>query len=144
MYRRFRYPSIWHEMQSLQRDMNRLFNRYGDSSIRSAPHYPAINLWSKGDDQFVSAEMPGVRAEDVQVSVEGNTLMISGERKAQEMPEGARMVRKERNFGSFSRTLQLPYRVDPEKVDASFHQGILSIQLPRAEEDKPKKIAIRS
>lgn len=144
MIRRYRNPSIWHEMQSLQREMNRLFSHYGDSSIRSAPHYPAINLWSKGDHQYVSAEMPGVCPEDIQVSVEGNTLMISGERRAEELPEGARMVRKERSFGSFSRTLQLPYHVNPDEVDASFNKGILMIQLPRAEEDKPKKIAIRS
>jgi len=130
-------------MDRLQRDMNRLFTNYSPSRLRSAPSYPALNIWTAEDGQFVSAEMPGVRAEDIDISVTGDTLTISGARSIDEVPEGARYLRKERGFGDFSRTIQLPYAVDQKKVEASFKNGVLNITLPRAEAEKPKKITIK-
>ena len=144
MYRSFRIPSIWREMDRLQRDMNRLFNSYSPSRLRSAPGYPAINIWANEEGLVVSAEMPGVQIDDINVSVYGNTMTISGVRKSDELPEGARYHRKERGFGDFSRSIQLPLSVNSEQTAASFKDGVLSITLPRAEADKPKKIAIQS
>ena len=144
MYRTFRTPSLWREMDRLQRDMNRLFNQYYPTRLRTAPGYPAINIWVNEDGQFVSAEIPGVRVDDIEVNVEGDTLTITGERSSDEVPENAYYHRKERGFGKFSRTVQLPYAVDAGKVEASFKNGVLNIVLPRVEAEKPKKIAIKS
>ena len=144
MYQTFRTPSIWREVDRLQRDMNRLFNQRSSSRARVAPSYPAINTWANEDGLFVSAEMPGVSTQDIDISVTGNTLVITGERGADDIPEDARIHRKERGYGKFSRSIQLPYSVDAEKVEASFKDGILNILLPQVEAEKPKKIAIKS
>ena len=144
MYRTFRSPTIWREMDRLQRDMNRLFNNYSPNRLRTAPSYPAINIWASEDDQFMSAEMPGVRVEDIDISVEGNTLTISGERGSDDIPENALFHRRERGYGKFSRSIQLPYAVDAEKVEANLVNGVLNLTLPQVEAEKPKKISIKS
>ncbi len=144
MYRTFRTPSLWREMDRLQRDMNRLFNQYYPTQLRTAPSYPAINIWTNENGQFVSAEMPGVRVDDIDISVNGDKLTISGERDSDEFSENAHFHRKERGFGKFSRTIQLPFAVDAEKVEASFKDGVLNITLPRIEAEKPKKITIKT
>ena len=142
MYRTYRTPSLWREMDRLQRDMNRLYTQYSPSRVRSAPSYPAINIWAKDDGLFVSAEMPGVHVEDININVMGDSLTISGERGSEEIPEDAHFHRKERGFGNFSRTIQLPYAVDAEQVEASFKNGVLNITLPRVPAETPKKISI--
>lgn len=144
MYRSFRTPSIWREMDRLQREMNRLFNSYSPSRLRTAPGYPAINIWADEESLLASAELPGVQVDDIDVSVDGDSLTISGARKSDQLPEGARYHRRERGVGDFSRSIQLPIVVDSEKVKASFKDGVLTITLPRAEEEKPKKITIQS
>lgn len=144
MYRTFRTPSLWREMDRLQRDMNRIFRQYSPARLRTASGYPALNIWTNQDGQFVSAEMPGVRVEDIDISIDGDTLTISGERGADEVPEEVQSHRKERVFGKFSRTIQLLSAVDADKVEASFKNGILNIVLPKTEAEKPKQIAIKS
>lgn len=144
MYRTFRTPSLWREMDHLQRDMNRLFRQYSPARLQTASGYPALNVWTNQEGQFVSAEMPGVRVEDINISIDGDTLVISGERSADEAPEDAQLHRRERVFGKFSRTIQLPFAVDADKVEASFKNGMLNITLPRTEAEKPKQIAIKS
>jgi HSP20 family protein len=88
--------------------------------------------------------MPGVRVEDIDISVDGDTLTISGNLGADDVPEDVHVHRKERGAGNFSRTIQLPYPVNAEKVEASFKNGILSISLPHIEAVKPKKITVKS
>jgi HSP20 family protein len=124
--------------------MNRLFNQHSHARLRTAPSYPAINIWANEDGQFLSAEMPGVRIEDIDISVNGDMLTISGERGSDEIPEGAQYHRKERGFGEFSRTVHLPFAVDVENVEASFKNGVLNITLPQVKAEKPKKISINS
>ena len=144
MYRRFRRPSIWQELDQLQREMNRLFDATSKERVFSAPSYPAVNIWTNDDGQLISAEMPGVHPEDIDIDVTGDALSISGERKPDKVAEEAHFHRRERTYGSFSRTIQLPFIADTNKVEASFINGILMISLPRAEADKPKKITIKS
>jgi HSP20 family protein len=93
---------------------------------------------------MVSAEMPGVQPDDISIDVTGDALSISGERKPDKVIQEVRYHRRERAYGSFSRTIQLPFMVDTHKVEASFKDGVLVISLPRAEADKPKKIAIKN
>ena len=87
MYRRYRVPSMWREMDRLQREMNRLFEDYSPSRVRSAPSYPALNVWSNEEGLLVTAEVPGVSPEDIEVNVIGETLTLSGVRKPDELPD---------------------------------------------------------
>jgi HSP20 family protein len=144
MVRRFRRPSIWQEMDQLQREMNRLFDASTKGRVFNSPSYPAINIWTQEDGQMISAEMPGVLPEDIEIDVTGDGLSISGVRKQDEVAKEAHYHRRERSYGSFSRTIQLPFMVDTNEVEASFTNGVLLITLPRAEADRPKKIAIKS
>jgi HSP20 family protein len=144
MYRRFQRPGILQEMDQLQREMNRLFNAASHGRVLNTASYPALNIWANEEGQIVSAEMPGVHPEDIDIDVTGDALSISGERKPDEVAKEARYHRRERSYGSFSRTVQLPFMVDTNKVEASFKNGVLLITLPRAEADKPRKIAIKN
>lgn len=144
MYRRYQRPSIWQEMDQLQREMNRLFDANSTRRVFNSPGYPAINIWTNEDGQLISAEMPGVHPDNLDIDVTGDALSISGTREPDEVGKEARYHRRERSHGSFSRTIQLPFMVDTNKVDARFENGVLQINLPRAEADKPKKITIKS
>jgi len=144
MYRRFRKPSIWQEMDQLQREMNRLFDTTSKGRVVNAPSYPAINIWTNEDGMLISAEMPAVHPDDINIDVNADALSISGDRKPDEVVKEATFHRRERGYGSFSRTIQLPFMVDTNKVEANFRNGVLMISLPRADADKPKKITIKS
>jgi len=145
MYRRyFRTPSLMREMDQLQREMNRLFERTYPRRYRMAPSYPALNVWASEDGAIVTAELPGIDSEDIDISIVGDTLTLSGDRKPDELEEDVRYHRRERGVGRFSRSIQLPFNVDKEAVEATFDKGVLRIQAPRIEEDKPKKITVKS
>ncbi|MBN1664612.1 MAG: Hsp20/alpha crystallin family protein [Deltaproteobacteria bacterium] len=131
----------WREMQRLQNEVNRLFS---GASQAVGQDYPPINIWMGQDDLIVTAEIPGVKVENIDISVIGDRLTLNGYREIISLKEGESYHRQERNYGPFSRTLQLPFNVNATKVDAKYDKGILTITLPRAEEDKPKKIAIKS
>jgi HSP20 family protein len=131
-------------MDRMQREMNRLFDTYYPVRLRTAPSFPAMNVWSSEEGLILTAEVPGIRPEDIDVSVIGETLNLTGARKPEELKEGTRYHRQERGYGKFSRTIQLPFPVDVNKVEATFKNGLLHISLPRAEADKPRKIAVKS
>jgi HSP20 family protein len=103
-----------------------------------------MNVWTNEDSAVATAELPGVRTEDIEVSVENNTLTLRGSRQGDELAEGAIYHRRERRCGSFTRSFRLPFNVEGEKVEATFENGVLSIYLPRAEADRPRKIAIKA
>ena len=143
MYRRYRQPNLWREMDQLQREMKRLFEMYSPVGTRTAPSYPAVNIWSNEDGLLITAEVPGVKAEDIDINVVGQILTLNGERKPEKLEEGAQYHRQERGYGKFSRVVELPYPINVGKVEAIFKNGVLTITLPRAEEDKPKKIKVK-
>jgi HSP20 family protein len=143
MYRRFPSPAR-REMEDLQRQMNRLFDDFFPSRYRLAREYPAMNIWADEESVLVTAELPGIQGKDLDINVLGENLTISGARPQEEAPEEARYHRRERGFGKFSRSIQLPYLVDVKKVNAIFKDGILSISLPRAASDKPRRITVRA
>jgi len=144
MYRRYRVPSVWRELNQIQRDMNRVFDGYAPVRTRTAPSYPALNIWSNEEGLVVNAEVPGIDVEDIDISVVGETLTLSGARKSEDLEEGARYHRQERGSGKFNRSVELPFPVDTDKVEATFKNGVLQISLPRTEADKPKKIVVKS
>ena len=137
--------SPWREVERLQREVNRLFSdTFSLAGGRTAPSYPAMNVWNNEDGIVVTAELPGVNPEDIDISVVGDTLTISGSRRPLELKEGERYHRRERRYGTFSRSFQLPFRVESDDVEAVFDNGVLHLSLPRAEVDKPKKISVKS
>ena len=144
MLRRYPRTNLWREMDQLQREMNRLFDSSQQGRSFSSPSYPAINLWINEDGQVISAELPGVRMEDIDISLTADALSLSGTRHPDEAVKEAHYHRQERSYGSFSRTVQLPFMVDPDKVEANFKNGVLTIWLPRAEADKPRSITIKA
>jgi HSP20 family protein len=123
--------------------MNRLLSGPA-SRVVAAPSYPAMNVWSNEEGAIVTAELPGLAAEDIDISVEDNVLTLSGERESLEAGEDVTYHRQERGYGSFTRSLRLPYEVETEQVEAAFENGVLRITLPRSEADKPRKITIKS
>lgn len=137
----YSYTSPWQEMERMRREMNRLFSSTG--TRRVAPSFPAMNVWTNQEGAVVTAELPGLSPEDIDISVVGDTLTIRGSRQAEEV-ENVQYHRRERNYGKFSRTFQLPFQVEAGKVDASFEKGVLYISLPRAEADKPRKIEVKA
>jgi HSP20 family protein len=102
---------------------------------------PAIDLHADKDNVFVRAELPGMKKENIDVSLHENRLTISGERKSETKTEGE-THRTERFYGRFSRTVTLPFPVQGEQVKASYKDGILTVTLPKAEEARPKQIEV--
>lgn len=129
------------EMRRMQSEMNRLF---ADFETGTAPEFPAVNLWASSDGVMLTAEIPGVKAEDVDLSVHDDLLTLKGKRLSADEQERASFHRRERPHGSFSRTVKLPFRVDPQRVQARFANGVLEVALLRPESERPKNIAIQS
>lgn len=135
----------WQDIERVQREMNRLFaDFYGTPRLQAARNFPAMNAWTSPDGAVITAELPGVNPEDIDISVVGETLTLTGSRQPEELKEGEKYHRRERGQGKFSRTFQLPFPVEADKVEAVFDKGILHISLPRAEADKPRKIAVKT
>ena len=104
--------------------------------------YPPINVFRKGHDIVVVAEVPGVQRQDLQVEVKGNTLRIAGAKRTAQSEERSSVHRRERRAGEFDRSVTLPIEVDADNVKAECRDGLLALYLPRAERDKPRSIAI--
>ena len=107
-------------------------------------NYPLVNIWSNNDEAVVVAEVPGLELDDIEISVEGQTLTLSGIRKSPDQGDGKEFHRRERADGSFKRNIGLPFDIDPDKVEANYNRGVLKVRLPRHEKDKPRKIELKS
>jgi HSP20 family protein len=105
--------------------------------------YPPVNVFNDGEDFVVVAELPGVRKEDLDVQVRGDTLRIKG-KKAVAYEDKASVHRREREAGEFDRTLTLPAQLDAGKVAAEYRDGVLTVRLPRAESERPRSVAINA
>ncbi len=103
-----------------------------------------MNVWTNSDGAVVTAELPGINPDDLEISVQGDTLTLRGTRDPEQLCEGEAYHRRERGCGKFQRAFQLPFVVDAGKVEATYELGVLSITLPRAESDKPRKIQVAS
>jgi HSP20 family protein len=141
-------PYRWHGYDAMQNRLRRMQDEMqglvSGLSERPAREFPAINLWTNEEEVLITAELPGVNAEDLDITVVGRTLTLKGTREADEAKEDECCHRRECRCGNFARAVELPYEVDGEKVAAKLDKGILSVTLPRAEADKPRKIVITS
>ena len=108
----------------------------------SAGSYPPINVFRKGEDYVLIAELPGVAKSDLDVQVKDNSVRLSGSKKVS-FPEKAGIHRRERSGGRFDRAVALPIQIDMERSKAEFRDGMLAVFLPQAESDKPKRVEIR-
>lgn len=113
----------------------------GDS--RRSDLTPMIDLSETDSEIMVKASLPGVKPEDVEISLNDGILTVKGEKKSEDKTEGENFYRREIRYGSFSRSVPLPSRVNHEQADAQFEDGILTVTLPKAEEVRPKQIKIR-
>lgn len=136
------FHPVLNQLQQFQGEMNRLFDRWGEDGIRQA-NFPHINVWEDGDALRLEAELPGLKLEEIEIYVTGNSqLTLKGERKPT-VPEKSVRHRQERGFGKFVRTLTLPFAVDPNNVDARFENGVLQINLAKHESAKARKIVVK-
>lgn len=111
------------------------------SGPSGAGTYPPLNVFRKGDDFMVIAEVPGIGKSEIDIQVKGNTIRLAG-KKAVDYPEKTALHRRERLVGQFDRAVTIPVEIDAERVKAECHDGVLALFLPRAERDKPKTIKI--
>ena len=126
------------DMQRAQADLNRMF---GTMRFYPPPELPLLNLWTNPDGAIVAAEVPGVIPDDLEISIRRNTITLRGTRKG-EPTEDTVVLRQERVTGPFARNIVLPFRVEADKASARFERGVVTLTLPRPEEDKPHRISI--
>src|SRR6201993_4975191 len=103
--------------------------------------YPPMNVFRKGDDFILIAEVPGIQKSDLTVQIKGDTIRLAGT-KAVSYPENASLHRRERLAGRFDRAVALPVEIDADGVKAEYHSGLLALSLPQADRDKPRSIKI--
>jgi HSP20 family protein len=126
------------ELRRLQEEMDRLAGAF----TPAAASFPAVNLYAGRDGIAVSAELPGVAKDELEIHAHRDTLTLRGTRRPAAEDEAA-FHRRERRSGAFTRTIQLPFRVDPERIEARLENGLLQLSLQRPEEDKPRRIEIK-
>ena len=117
------------------------WSNFGRQSQLFSGWSPALDLYQNNDNVIARVELPGMRKEDIEISLQDGTLTISGERKS-ESGEGEKAERSERYVGKFRRSVTLPARVDANKVSATYKDGILTVTMPKAEDAKPRQIQI--
>lgn len=130
--------------------MKRRMDAFTDLIFRDSPTgreihagvFPLINLTEDSDNYYLRAELPGMKAEDIDIQAVGNNLTISGERKIPSEGDNVRYHRSEREAGKFSRAFSLPGEIDVNKVSAKMTNGLLRVELPKAEKAKPRQISI--
>jgi HSP20 family protein len=132
---------------SLRDNLNSVFELpFGSSFARQGQLFggwsPALDLYQDKDNVVAVVELPGMKKEDIEISLRDGTLAISGERKSQ-TSNGEKAERTERYIGRFRRSVTLPTRVDADKISATYRDGILTVTLPKAEEAKPKQIEVK-
>ena len=136
------FPSPFDTLLGLQQALD-AFRTSGwlDAGPSGRGAYPPLNVFQKGEDFVVIAEVPGVRKADLELQVKGNTIRISGS-KAVSYPEQAGLHRRERLGGRFDRAITLPVEINADGVQAECRDGILALLLPRAERDRPRAIQV--
>jgi HSP20 family protein len=141
------WTSPFGELDRLRRQMELLSEGLTGTRQWGTPGagvFPLMNITEDKDSYYVRAELPGLKAEDLELSVTGDTLSIAGERKFPVEDENAQYHRREREAGKFSRIVSLPGQLNTGKVEATCTDGVLTVMLPKAEEAKPRQIAVKA
>ena len=131
----------WDPFRNLMNPQQQMSSRVEDSNRTWAP---LVDIVENGDDLVISAELPGLEQEDVDISIENNTLVLRGERKRKTEFVEKDAYRLERTFGAFTRSFTLPKTVDSDRISASYKNGVLELTLPKLEQAKQRKITIKA
>ncbi|MDQ7024377.1 MAG: Hsp20/alpha crystallin family protein [Anaerolineae bacterium] len=138
------------EIVEMQRTMDRMVDEVNRVVGSNATEWSAVGKWLaldvyENDDNFiVEANVPGLTPDDIEITVHEHTLTISGEVTQAELPDDTRQILNERRFGTFRRSVTLPSMVEVDKADANYHDGVLTLTLPKSEAAKPRQIAVKS
>ncbi|HOV21365.1 MAG TPA: Hsp20/alpha crystallin family protein [bacterium] len=135
------FKEIMDVRDDFDRLVDRIFNR--DLDLWEGGRVPAIDVYEEGDNIIVKAEIPGVKKEDISVSLNGDILTISGKSQEEKEVKKENFYRKEIRSGTFSRSLTLPAQIDKDKVKASYKDGVLQLTLPKSPEEKKKEVKIK-
>jgi HSP20 family protein len=131
----------WTQLGSMENEMNQMLSRY---AYPTSGEFPAFNIWGSPDQVVVTTEVPGIDPNLIDISVAGSTLTVRGLRNPEQVEKGVSYHRRERWHGKFGKTIELPFTIEADKVEARFSKGILYITLPRSEAEKPKKVTVKS
>jgi len=129
----------------MQRELERMVGRNFFQDIQQAVGggvYPPVNVYNGSNDMIVQCELAGVVREDLDISLIGETLVIRGVKKPPTDHENFHYQRRERGLGEFDRTIVLPDKVDPDRIEATLESGILTVRLPKTEAAKPRQIRV--
>jgi len=138
------FRSQFDEFDRLRRQLDVAMDSLAGKTVgRRAGVFPLINLTEDGNNYYIRAELPGVKAGDLDIQATGTTVSRAGERKIPEESNDARYHRREREAGKVSRMITLSNDIDPDKVEAGLVNGIMTIKLPKSEKAKPKQITIK-
>ncbi|SEO87932.1 Hsp20/alpha crystallin family protein [Aquisalimonas asiatica] len=142
---RFDVP-VFNELSRALRLMDETFGDFGSSDLRSAPRgaFPYVNVGETDEAVNVYVFAPGMNKDDLELTIENNTLFIHGQRKADDEAQGRTYYRRERFTGEFSRAVRLPEGIDADKVQAQMQDGVLSVRLEKAAEQRPRRIEIQA
>jgi len=140
--------SPFFQLSSLRDEIDRLFEAPMEEFTRGSQQFlggwlPAVDLFEDKDHVVVKAELPGMKKEEIEISLHEGVLTLSGERKSEQKHKDAEVYRSERFEGRFQRTISLPAPVQADKVSATYKDGILTVTLPKTEEAKPKQIEVK-
>jgi len=130
------------DMRRMQSAMNRLFE--GARAPGQSATYPPVNFWAGEDSIVMTTELPGLTDQDIELTVKDTMLSIRGTYAEPESGDDIVWHRRERVDGSFLRSVELPFRVNPDHIDARFENGVLTVEMQRPEDDKPKRIEIKT
>ncbi len=134
------------DLLSIQDEMNKLFDerldKFSGNELQSRVWQPLVDIFEEDDKFVIKAEIPEVKKEDISINLENNVLTIKGERKLEKEDKKENYHRAERFYGMFQRSFTLPGTVDQEKIKANLENGVLTLEIPKKEEVKPKKIEI--
>ena len=137
--------SPWAELEDMTNRLNRMFTEAGSGEAsRRAFWTPAVNVEETKDELRLTAELPGMGIDDIEIEVENNVLSLRGEKREEEQQDERRYHVWERSYGSFERSFTLPRTVKPDQISAQFRDGILHVQMPKAPEAKSRKISIKA
>lgn len=139
----------YHELVSLRQAMDRLFEDGFTRPFRLASVFgkgliPAVDVYETTNEVVVKAPLPGVKPEQLDINIAGNTLTIKGETKVEQETKQENYLRKECHYGAFARSLTLPAGLNIDKAESSLENGILTVTIPKAEEAKPKVIKVKA
>jgi HSP20 family protein len=134
------------QLSGFQQEVNRLFqNFFGDLSptFESFTSFPPVTVSDNGSEVVVTAEVPGMDVDDIEVTAEGNVLTLTGQKREERRDEKENMYRVERSFGSFLRRVQLPANVDNSAAQAELHRGVLTLRLPKVAGERSRTIKVQ-